>query len=304
MYLIDTDADPQYVITCDINKDDRIDIISANSKSDSISIIMGYGNGTFAEQMIYSTGNGSHPYAIASGDFNNDTRLDLVIANEGTDSIGIILGYNYTSFQSQVTFSNNDSLQPSGVVVSDFNSDTYLDIAATFTLVSTVGILLGCGNGNFTSISSYSTENGSKPTGIAVGDLNNDGRSDIVVANSGTNNIGVLLGYGNGSFTSTITYPAGNASYPIAVAVGDINNDDRLDIVVANNDANNIGVLLGYGNGSFSVIKTYSTGEGSTPYAVAVIDIDIDGRLDIIVANYGTDNVGIFFGYGNGSFEN
>ena len=53
---------------------------------------MGYGNGTFAEQMIYSTGNGSYPYAVASGDFNNDNRLDLVIANEGTDSIGIFLG--------------------------------------------------------------------------------------------------------------------------------------------------------------------------------------------------------------------
>jgi hypothetical protein len=102
MYLIDTDVDPQYVITCDINKDNHIDIVSANSESNSISIIMGYGNGTFAEQMIYSAGVGSYPSAVASADFNHDTLLDLVFANEGTDSIRILLAYNYTSFQSQI----------------------------------------------------------------------------------------------------------------------------------------------------------------------------------------------------------
>ena len=167
-----------------------------------------------------------------------------------------------------------------------------------------LGILLGCGNGSFTSMMIYSTGNGSQPYGIAVGDFNNDGRSDIVVANSGTNNVGVLLGYGNGSFAAIITYSTGDGSYPIAVAVGDFNNDDRLDIVVANYDTNNVGVLLGYGNGSFSIVKTYSTGEGSTPYAVTVSDFNNDGQLDIVVANYGTDNVGILFGYGNGTFEN
>ncbi len=92
---------------------------------------MGYGNGTFKEEIIYSTGVGSHPYAVASGHFNNDTRLDLVIANEGTDNIGMLFAYNYTSFQSQMTFSSNDSLQPTGVVIRDFNNDIYLDIAAT-----------------------------------------------------------------------------------------------------------------------------------------------------------------------------
>jgi hypothetical protein len=304
MYLIDTDADPQYVITCDINKDNHIDIVCVNSNSDIISIIMGYGNGTFAEQMIYSTGNGSHPYAIASGDFNNDTRLDLVIANEGTDSISILLGYDYASFQSQVIFSSNDSLAPSGIVVSDFNNDTYLDIAATFIAANNIGFLLSCGNGSFNSMMMYSTGNGSQPYAIGVGDFNNDGGLDIVVTNWGTQNIGVLLGYGNGSFAATITSTSGDVSPPTAVAVGDINNDDRLDIVVAYYHANNVEVCLGYGNGSFSVTKTYSTGKGSAPIGVTVVDIDSDSHLDIIVPNFGTDSVGILFGYGNGSFQN
>jgi hypothetical protein len=265
---------------------------------------MGYGNGTFEEQIPYSTGNGSYPFAAASGDFNNDTRLDLVIANEGTDSIGILLAYNYTTFQNQVTFPSNDSLGPYGIVVSDFNNDDYLDIAATFDLTNKVGILLGCGNGSFTSMMTYSTGDYSYPNGIAVDDFNNDGRLDIVVATYGTNNVCILPGYGNGSFAAIITYSTGNASSPKDVAVGDINNDDRLDIVVANYNAKNVGVLLGYGNGSFSVVETYSTGESSTPWAVTIIDLDIDGQLDIIVANFRANNVGIFFGYGNGSFQN
>ncbi len=303
-YSIDTGSQPQYVITCDINKDDQLDIVSINSKSDNISVIMGYGNGTFKEQMIYSTGHGSHPYAGASDDFNNDTLLDLVIANEGTNSIGIFLAYNYTSFQSQMTFSSSDSLGPIGVVISNFNNDNYLDIAAVFYTVDQVGILLGCGNGCFSSMITHSTGDNSRPFGIAVGDFNNDGQLDIVVTNSRTDNVGVLLGYGNGSFTAVITYSTGGSSYPTAVAVGDINNDDQLDIIVSNFAACNVGILFGYGNGSFSVVKTYSTGETSFPYSFTLIDLDIDGQLDIIVANFGASNIGIFFGYGNGSFQN
>ena len=102
------------------------------------------------------------------------------------------------------------------------------------------------------------------------------------------NTIGVVLGYGNGSFSTITLYSTGKDSYPIAVACGDFNNDSRLDIVVANYGSDNIGVFLGYGNGSFATIMTYSTGQGSFPYAVTVADFNNDGRLDIAVANYGT----------------
>ena len=120
----------------------------------------------------------------------------------------------------------------------------------------------------------YSTGNGSYPLGIAVGDFNNDGRSDIVVANVDTNNIGVLLGYGNGSFATIMTYSTGDNSLPISVAVDDFNNDSRLDIVVANYGTDSVGVLLGYGDGTFSIIKIYSTGIVQSPYpSLLVISI-------------------------------
>ncbi|CAF1308453.1 unnamed protein product [Adineta steineri] len=301
-YFIGTGIQPQYVLTCDINNDNQTDIISANSESDSISVIMGYGNGTFAQEMIYSTGSNSYPTAIASGDFNNDTRLDLVIANQGTDTIGIFIGYNYTSFQSQVTLSINDSLGPYAIVNSDFDNDNYLDIAATFSDTGEVGIFLHSNNGNFTTMITYSTGEWSYPCGIDVGDFNNDNQSDIIVAISGTG-VGILLGLGNGSFDAIITYSTGDYSSPYLVTVGDINNDDRLDIVACDNGGHVI-ILLGYSNGSFSVINTYSNGIFSNPMDVTVIDIDNDGLLDIIVVNQNTNNIGIFFGNGDGNFEN
>jgi hypothetical protein len=307
IYPIGTDSYPQYVMTCDINKDNQLDIVSVNSKDNSISVIMGYGNGTFAEQLIYSTGDYSHPSGAVSSDFNNDTHLDLVIANEGTDSIGILYGFNYTTFYNQVTYSNIDSSGPFDIVASDFNNDKYLDIAATFFDNGKIGILLGYGNGSFTDIMIYSTGNDSHTYGIAVGDFNNDNQTDIVVTNTGTNTIDILLGYGNGSFAATMTYLTDlkvKNSFPVAVTVGDFNNDGRLDIVVANRKANNVGVLLGYGNGSFFIVQTYSTGPYSTPYCVTVGDFDNDDRLDIAVANFDTDNVGILLGYGNGTFKN
>ncbi|CAF1082681.1 unnamed protein product [Adineta steineri] len=90
---------------------------------------------------------------------------------------------------------------------------------------------------------------------------------------------------------------------PQSVAVGDFNNDTWMDIVVANRATNNIAVFLGYGNAGLSSKSiTYSTGTNSTPYMVAVGDFNNDGRSDIVVANYGVNNVGIFLGLGNGVF--
>lgn len=218
--------------------------------------------------------------------------------------IQAFFGFNYTTFQNQKVYSSDDSLQPFDIVVHDFNNDNYLDIASTFYSSDQIGILLGDGNGNFTTILTYSTGTGSGPYGIAVDDINSDGRSDIVVTNSATSTIGIFLGYDNGNFADIITFSTGEDSGPLSVSIGDFSNDSCSDVVVANQGSNNVGVLLGYGNGSFSDVNIYSTGEDSGSWSATVGDINSDSNLDIVVANTDTHNVGVFLGYGNGTFGN
>ncbi len=89
---------------------------------------------------------------------------------------------------------------------------------------------------------------------------------------------------------------------PKWITVGDFNNDNQFDIATANYNQNSVSILLGYGNGSFTRVITYSTGDGSTPTYVAVDDFNNDNKSDIAVANYGTSNIVVLFGVGNGSF--
>ena len=85
------------------------------------------------------------------------------------------------------------------------------------------------------------------------------------MANYGTDNVGVLLGNGNGTFQNQVIFSSGYGSNPTSIVVGDFNRDNQLDIATANSNTNNVGILLGYGNGSFASLKTYSTGDGSEP---------------------------------------
>jgi hypothetical protein len=188
--------------------------------------------------------------------------------------------------------------------VGDFNKDTRLDIVILDTGTDIAMILLGCPNEAFINQMTLTASNGSRPRSFVVGDFNNDGDMDIGVANSGSHNIGIFLGYGNISFANEVTYSTGPSSSPYSVAAGDFNNDTQLDVVVANYDSDSVGVFLGYGNGSFANQTTYSMGSGSYPYSVAVGDFDNDFILDIVVANYGTNNLAVLRGYGNGTFGN
>jgi hypothetical protein len=261
-----------------------------------VCVLLGYGNGSFATQVTSPTG--SYPQSVAVGDFNNDTRLDIVVANVDDNNVGVLLGYGNGSFATQVTYPTGS--YPLSVAVGDFNNDTRLDIVVANYFDNNVGVLLGYHTEAFFKETMLITGNGSRPRSFVIGDFNNDGRMDIGVSNSGNDNIGVFLGCGHIFFASQVTFSTGLNSSPYSIAAGDFNNDTYLDIVVANYKSNNVGVFLGFGNGSFANQTTYLS--GSEPKFVAVGDINNDMILDIIVANYGSNNLGIFLGHGDGTF--
>jgi len=144
---------------------------------------------------------------------------------------------------------------------------------------------------------------GSGPYSVAVGDFNGDGNADLAVANTGSssNSVSVLLGNGNGTFQTAVNYAVG--LNPFSVAVGDFNGDGKADLAVAHPNGTNAGVdvLLGNGNGTFQTAVNYADIGG--PTAVAVGDFNLDGKADLVAANFATNNVSVLLGNGDGTFQ-
>ena len=113
--------------------------------------------------------------------------------------------------------------------------------------------------------------------------------------------IGVLLGNGNGTFQTAVTYDSGGLN-PYSVAVADVNGDGKPDLLVANEGSNTVGVLLGNRNGTFQTAVTYGSG-GLGAVSVAVADVNGDGKPDLLVANEGSNTVGVLLGNRNGTFQ-
>ncbi|MCW5853529.1 MAG: VCBS repeat-containing protein, partial [Anaerolineae bacterium] len=239
---------------------------------------------------------GTNPYSVAVGDFNLDGIPDLAVANNGSNSVSILLGTGTGDFTAPASSPESVGSAPSSVAVGDFNLDGIPDLAVSNYLASTVSILLGTGTGDFTLFGTESV--GTNPYSVAVGDFNLDGKPDLATANVSSNNVTILLGTGTGDFTLFGTESVGTA--PSSVAVGDFNRDGIPDLAVANNGASSVSILLGTGTGDFTLFGTESV--GSQPYAEAVGDFNLDGIPDLAVANNGSNNVTILLGTGTGDF--
>ena len=302
-YSTGTDSEPRSIAIGDFNNDNKRDIVVANHRTNNVFVFLNSDIGSFRDVNIYPTEDGSNPISVAIADFNNDNQLDIVVANYGYDDISVFLGYGNGSFSDSRTYLNGYNSYASSIAVGDFNQDNLMDIVVANSLDDNVGVFLGRGDGTYWNRTTFPTGNFSKPSSVATGDFNNDGRLDIVVANFNDLSVGVLLGYGNGTFANQTNYFTGDSSTPISVAVGDFDNDGHQDIVVADFNSSIVLVFLGSGDGTFSERSNYTTGDDSDPISVAVGDFNKDSRLDIVVANSAGANIGIFFGYGDGTFS-
>ena len=167
------------------------------------------------------------------------------------------------------------------------------------TLLVLLGIPAALAAIDFAAPKSYPV--GTSPAAIAVGDFNGDGKIDIAVANTGSGDVSILLGNGDGTFQPASSFSAGNS--PSAIAVGDFNGDGKLDLAVfqpgSNGVAGSISILLGNGDGTFQAPKTLTLSVSASIMAVA--DFDADKKSDLAVCD--SANLGIFIGNGDGTFQ-
>ena len=331
------------VAVADVNGDGKPDLVVANACPSSnsnnctdnngvVSVLLGNGNGTFQPAVAYSSG-GYFATSVVVRDVNGDGSPDLVVSNQcqgigncNNGSVSVLLGNGNGTFQTAVAYSSGGYL-PSSVAVADVNGDGKLDLLVlnscgdnTCATNGTVGVLLRNGDGTFQPAVPYDS-GGTLDMSVAVADVNGDGKPDLVVAYQNciscqTNvTVGVLLGNGDGTFQPAVAYGSGGY-FATSVAVADVNGDGRPDLLVANECSEytckkpgSVGVLLGNGDGTFQPAVAYGSG-GTFPFSVAVADVNGDGKLDLLVANYCADNtcatkglVGVLLGNGDGTFQ-
>ena len=245
---------------------------------------------------------GPGAFSGATGDFNGDGIVDLVSANQGNNTVSVVLGNVEGGFNAPVSYATGPS--PTAVVSGDFNNDGILDLAVTDANCSyqvegmalselicdagTVSILLGNGDGSFQPHIDYAT--GKNPSALAAGDFNGDGKLDLAIVNTQDGSVSVLLGQGEGTFQSQVVYQVPGAQLP-GLVIGDFNNDHKLDLVVSGPST-----LLGNGDGTFQAPITYvgSSSGGAIPMAAA--DFNLDGKLDLYQGG------ALFLGNGDGTF--
>ena len=300
---------PQVIAAADLNHDSVTDLVIGNFNDKTVSVLMGTGGGHFKAQRTFATAF-EEPNGIAIADFNGDGNPDLAVSNAGADSVSILLGNGDGTFQPHADYWAGNG--PVLLTAADFNNDLNIDLAVPNAGWSTrpddkVSVLLGNGDGTFRSHPLYET--GVLPAAVQSGDFNGDGKTDVVVINTGEagcfcHSIGVLLGNGDGTYQPRANYATG--LFPVAVALGDFDNDGNPDIVAANYGTdivpdNTVSVFMGNGDGSFQLQVPHQT--GNNPAAVAAADINEDGKLDLIVANSADNTVSALLGNGNGSFQ-
>jgi hypothetical protein len=269
---------PLETVSSDFNLDGKADVAIIPEYSFNpgiIQILLGNGDNTFGAAVNFSVGNS--PTGLKTGDFNNDGKPDLAVANYGTNYVSVLLGLGTGSFVAATSYTFGGSAYT--LNCNDFNGDGNLDMAVTS--ATNVSIFSGLGTGSFSSPISYSV--GVNANIITSSDLNNDGKLDLMLASSAFNSpyIFVAMGLATGGYSTVVLTSVGNS--PTAIICNDFNDDGIKDVVVTNASNSYRSVLIGNGNGGFSNVLLNGCIEGEA--GVANADFNNDGKQDLAIAN-------------------
>lgn len=302
---------PELLVAGDFNQDGNLDLAANCTGFDNVAILFGDGHGGFTLGGHFATDTLSK--GLQAGDVNKDGHLDLINANNWGYDVGVLLGDGLGAFHVLREPEIFGDGEPVRLLLRDFNKDGNLDIAVNAPDDNSILFYAGDGKGGFPSPANE-TEDVISPYGMDAGDFNKDGILDMVVGNpvnqAGNSGFSILLGDGTGGFT--VTKFATNDE-PASNIAGDLNNDGKLDVVVAgalpgNTTGNFINTYLGDGLGGVTLKQHIDLGKGNLKGDIALGDFNEDGKLDAAFPQTGTQirkmpstSVLIFFGDGTGN---
>jgi hypothetical protein len=281
----------------DFNGDGLSDIVAADYANSCVAVWLNHAGANFGAATAYASG--STPKSLVVSDFNRDSVPDVLTPDESVSTLSVMLGDGKGGLLPKKDFAAGD--KPHVVAVGDFNGDASSDVAiVNDQATGFLCILLGDGQGGFGSPAT--TAVAAAPRSVAVGDFNDDGKDDLAIAFETNDQVGILLGDGGGHFGNPV-YFKNVGKMPKSVAVGDLNHDGKQDLVVANegtpaSKANgSVSVLLGNGKGGFAAPVQQPL--HLAPKFVTLGDLNNDGNVDAVVADYGDTDSGDFNGKGD-----
>ncbi|WP_189801238.1 FG-GAP repeat domain-containing protein [Streptomyces tanashiensis] len=312
----------------DLNGDGKADLVTPVKGSNTLVAALGDGKGGFGPGVSFGLDTGTFPTAVALADLNGDGRLDAVVAaaltkqptQHGTESMGSIvelLGDGKGGFAPATSYfaptlvnQSTNALFPADITVADMNGDAKPDVLTSNTNGDNVSVWTNDGTGALGTASNYYVGGGRpssysagqlRPAGLKAGDVNGDGKPDVITVNMGTSDISVRLGDGKGRLGPATRFADG-VFLGRAIALGDVSGDGRPDVAVAHIDRT-VTVFLGDGAGAFGAPVTYPVG-GSALEGVAITDVNTDGKPDLVTDNGPDNQPTVLLGDGTGTFRN
>lgn len=289
-------AQPQRIITADIDRDGDQDLLAAaydNGAGKTVSVRLNAGNGTFAAGSDLTLSGASQGVRdVLAVDLNADGALDVVTANTTTSNVSIFFNNSRGSFTPGTTLAVGTS--PQQLVAADVDANGSQDLLVVTASGTTVW--LNSGYGSFYTRLEVKMLPGEQA--LATADIDNDGDLDLLTTNGSANTVSIRLNDGDGSFSGTTSLATGQM--PSGLVLNDIDGDSDLDLLTANAGDNTVSVFVNDGLGNFS--SRTAVAVGLAPASLALADIDADGDLDLLTANGGDNTASVRLNNGTGAF--